>query len=887
MNRHTRIAFVGRVTTLGARVSAPPSVKSGDAALLEQRAAAFLAEGKFRKAREEAKLLRKLDAARGLPLLVRANVGLAREMMSKGLVSEAQQVLAYLATIATPAELRAIETELAGHTGDFAPAAQNAVRTLAGSTDALGEAERLRMADLLVLAFDDPPADTPGGAALTAELRAIHAALRALAEQQWSGAHDALRPVPQRSVFSHWKLFLKGLLAFHQGDAARARRYLDELPPESVPARAATPYRLLLTPEAHRRATPPPDERTVGSLGGLLGHPGIARPLARAEHLWRQGKAAESYRAIRDGVSGFPSERPDLIGTLTDFYFNAIFKSPQQMRDDLARGFDEALARRRPGDALERALMFRALGLYQVGEDDAYSLQADWQGFLDAYEQAHGPNPRLASLTLAFLGEQLARPASGFGFPLFQRRTEMLDARGALHALERSVALDPRNLGAALKLCDLYERLGRSSDHNRRLDDMVEQFPESKQVLLRAGRRCVDRRAFVKGLDYLNRARQLDRLDPALAREAVRAIVGLAAEQFKKQRADAARATLKQLDEFAADHTTNLACARWCLIARRAALEALFGEPGQVEPLLTDACATAPAREAVLLYAHLAQLDLQRSRYDEPTRFSRELVTERLQSATLAQGLHLIRIHEFWTGSDEDARISDQGTLLVQQYLVAAQKAPFSDDEVRRLTEQGGGRGLFDGAADRFVRRVLSRDRQHPWFRLYQIMAKPFGPDGSPKEERELRAIIEEAGRRGDSETVQRARQLLDRRDVPPPPLPPPPPEAWDDEPDDDVPPIPGGRGRRAQASPVEDEPEFDPNDPYTIEALAAEIRRIPEGQLRRLRKQMAKKGLPGFLFDLLVDAARAGGPLPNLPPIPRPPSRGPRPPDPNQLDLF
>ena len=69
----------------------------------EQRARSFFAAGKFRKAREEFKLLCKRDRPRYLPLLIEANLGLVEEMLAKGQNSEAQQVIAYLKTIA-PAE---------------------------------------------------------------------------------------------------------------------------------------------------------------------------------------------------------------------------------------------------------------------------------------------------------------------------------------------------------------------------------------------------------------------------------------------------------------------------------------------------------------------------------------------------------------------------------------------------------------------------------------------------------------------------------------------------------------------------------------------------------------------------------------------------------------
>lgn len=71
---------------------------------LEQSGLEFLRNGKFRKARDAFKSLSKSQPSNALPLLIEANLGLAREMMSKGLVSEANQVLAYLKTIA-PASL--------------------------------------------------------------------------------------------------------------------------------------------------------------------------------------------------------------------------------------------------------------------------------------------------------------------------------------------------------------------------------------------------------------------------------------------------------------------------------------------------------------------------------------------------------------------------------------------------------------------------------------------------------------------------------------------------------------------------------------------------------------------------------------------------------------
>jgi len=67
---------------------------------LEKQARDDMAASRFRKARDAYKTLCKQDREKYLPALIDANRRLAEQLMEKGLGSEAQQVLAYLATIA-------------------------------------------------------------------------------------------------------------------------------------------------------------------------------------------------------------------------------------------------------------------------------------------------------------------------------------------------------------------------------------------------------------------------------------------------------------------------------------------------------------------------------------------------------------------------------------------------------------------------------------------------------------------------------------------------------------------------------------------------------------------------------------------------------------------
>ncbi|MEI7924470.1 MAG: hypothetical protein WCJ40_21390, partial [Planctomycetota bacterium] len=95
-------------------MASKPDNKNTPSAMSSQERVArdLLASGRFRKARDEFKVLCKADRQKYLPLLVEANVGLAREMLGKNMVEEARQVLVYLKTIARPEQLRVLELEL-------------------------------------------------------------------------------------------------------------------------------------------------------------------------------------------------------------------------------------------------------------------------------------------------------------------------------------------------------------------------------------------------------------------------------------------------------------------------------------------------------------------------------------------------------------------------------------------------------------------------------------------------------------------------------------------------------------------------------------------------------------------------------------------------------
>jgi hypothetical protein len=108
----------------------------------EQKIRELLSQARWRKARDEAKPLAKLDRARYLPLLIEANVGMAREMLAKGQASMARQVISYLKTIAPKEVCQALEAGVAEASNDFSGIASHNIRLLSQAGSTISEDEQ-------------------------------------------------------------------------------------------------------------------------------------------------------------------------------------------------------------------------------------------------------------------------------------------------------------------------------------------------------------------------------------------------------------------------------------------------------------------------------------------------------------------------------------------------------------------------------------------------------------------------------------------------------------------------------------------------------------------------------------------------------------------------
>lgn len=567
-----------------------------------------LAEGRWRKARDLAKELCKKDRARYLPLLIEANVGLARELLGKGLPKDAETVVAYLKTIAPAEVVAALEKELAAPpvkiaTGTAAPertgspearflaAWANVIKTAAGLEAGVpAESGDWAAVDLAVTCFQTPPSVETGSLTdkLKAELELVHEAIAATGEGRWEDAQKLLRGLERQSVFQHWRMFLRGVRHDFLREAEAARKCFATLPADGALARAA---RVIAGAEAVPGTT-----RLASSAaraGWWLAASGekaaLAAPVAEAHLAWTQGEWRRAYDLLSKAFGKeFPNSSPCLAGLLSDVMLPSYHPhSPMELKRDeqIHKASTQPAFIEKGGATMSRGF-FRALVIRDAAEMNPADLKMEWTDFLGLEQKINGSSSVRDSIAWQWLGEQMMEEKRDLG--LFETKRVIKSAVGAREALDKAVQCDPENESAYLALLKLYTVTEDKPARNKLLDDLVKRFPGNKEVQMQAGVLAAERKAFGKALTYLRAALALDPLDAGVKAALALALVGQARDLIKKKKP--VEAVWQEMEPLLQDQPgggSGAQVSRWSMRLRRSLLEGradLLGEAQQMAP---------------------------------------------------------------------------------------------------------------------------------------------------------------------------------------------------------------------------------------------------------------------------------------------------------------
>lgn len=481
----------------------------------------FMAAGKFRKARDAAKELCKLDRAAHLQKLVDANLALAEQMRAAGQISEAEQVLSYLRQIAPPEKLAGADLELLVAAKKWRQAAMAALDALPGTA----------AADALVLAGPEnaPERLKPSDAT---ELRAIWSALEATSRSDFPGAREFLRALAIQSPFAHWKLFLKGVVAFYSGDSAQADLAFQKLPEASMVARAARGFQF-------RKAESAQQFNAVCRVFQWEAKGELLSEICRAESISNQRGTLARWREVS---STFPS-----IKSRIDFAFADLLYEINPRLDLEQRHYDYLYSLGDSGrTSFERWLAARSVARnFPVGQSTEESLIV-WVRCLLAYENY-------------LKCDKSARPHVYY--------------RLAQHALATAGIPDPRHSPSKLtehadrllKLCrdqrpDWVEpyllQLETSEDPALR-EELRKRFPNSMAVRNRLGSEYLSQRKWAPAAVEFSAAQKLQPGDEQARRGRFQAIAGQALNHAARQPAKAV-AILREAEESLASDPDDL-----------------------------------------------------------------------------------------------------------------------------------------------------------------------------------------------------------------------------------------------------------------------------------------------------------------------------------------
>ncbi|MFN0080714.1 MAG: tetratricopeptide repeat protein [Prosthecobacter sp.] len=572
-----------------------------------------LAAAKWRKARDLAKELCKKERARYLPLLIEANVGLVREMKSKGLTQDAEPVLAYLKSIC-PSDMweklrqdleKAAPVVVSAPTRDAPASGSPAVVLALAWPTVLKAAEACEKGlpvsaaewaavDAAVSAFT--PAPTGDGESLgllvAAELEMIHLACAATAEGRWEDAQTGLRSLARQSVFLHWRMFLRGVRHHFLREAEQARRCFGTLPPDGALARAAAVIAgNEVAPDLKRQA---PSRARADWWLAVSGQPRtLAAALTEAHVAWVKPDVRQSFEVLGKAFGkDFPSLQPSLAGLMTAVIMPTRIPrgAVEEKRANQWNHLQQDLLRQKNLSQLICA-MLRALALRDTAVMNPHDLFEEWRQMLNLQIKILGPNPVRDSIGWLWLGEQMMKPPPSLGF-FTRQESPHRHAGHARTALLEATVCDDSHEAAWLALLRFHTERGETSERNKLLDDLVKCFPQNKDVLIQTGLLAAERKAFTKALPSLRAARALDPLDRQAQTALVTALIQQARELLKKQRpADAVWAEIETLTHEAAGPVYHT-LARWTQRVRRAVLErsdALAAEAAAMAPTVTHA----------------------------------------------------------------------------------------------------------------------------------------------------------------------------------------------------------------------------------------------------------------------------------------------------------
>lgn len=381
----------------------------------------------------------------------------------------------------------------------------------------------------------------------------VFLALQAVSEGDDEAAHRLVRDISRNCPFAEWKLFIRGLSAYYQGDDERALNNWSRLDPERWPWQRAAAFRSQIDPEFVRRL-PRLKQRQIGAAAKRLERDPLVIALTTLRDCWRRSPhdVLSSWPVIQQVLPLLQQRHPEEVNRLKRIVYWEIVEHGNPA--------DIAKAARLFGDPddpdIER---FSALAVERT--DTPWFANPHWERFLTKLDAVSDLTPeerrrleamiwiRLGNLQVRFMLE-LAQIDDVS--PLIRSLKSLIgNAQGdPLDCFDLAVKADPHWPSAHRARVATLARSGRIPEALSALDDLLAQFPDDWEAIRRGARWYQRLGDAARATEMWERALRIHPLDRE-ARESWTVAQWQRAVQLASERAyDSAVAVLQEATRF-------------------------------------------------------------------------------------------------------------------------------------------------------------------------------------------------------------------------------------------------------------------------------------------------------------------------------------------------
>ena len=260
---------------------------------LEKQAREDLAEKKFKQARYGFQELYRLDQETYLPELLESNYGYARNLIKKGRLADTDDVIANIKTLAGDEGEGLLDVLVSIKKRDYDTACRIFANLISQGSNIPNIKKTPEVADAFILTFEDFPQLKISCPGIYEDIIAIQHALKDISAERFEDAWAGVKKVSVNSIFSHWKMFIKGLTAFYTREDAKAISAFKRIPLDSLLQSIVGSYvGLLGDPSIDMNNL---EESALQKICVTAGRPDFVPVLPRANYLWKVGRYRDSY----------------------------------------------------------------------------------------------------------------------------------------------------------------------------------------------------------------------------------------------------------------------------------------------------------------------------------------------------------------------------------------------------------------------------------------------------------------------------------------------------------------------------------------------------------------------------------------------------------------